>query len=555
MKKILYSLMAIGGLFATSCASFDEPVTEVYPDGPAVAIEVSETSDNAFTFTVTPAEGTMYYSVLVAEGDEAASLDAETLYKCGYKADYGTVLVDAAKNATFTYDMLDAEGKAIAKPNTTYQIYAVAANKYGVIGEIAVAAVTTTDNSLPGVTDYEYDAENKAQFVAFSENVYRGEGAVKVQYYKYMELATGVLNPIDVPADEIVVQIQANQAAIVAPTTPAGAYVAISWEEGAFVDGFGNKIKAVNSGFSTAQNNFVGLYGQNETESFAIAAENITAPETGSVVESWEDFMGEITFDFDIYQAAKTGLSVTYTNAKSTKTITLGSSEWMAQGKAIYFVLPEEPAAGDIITVSVAAGVVVDVYGNPNEAYEGTEVWWKMFDFTATEDMVLGSFQAVGVSSYDGVAYSLGNNVTIATLPSYDSQVPAGKACIIQNLCNEGTAILGYYDLDNAKVYVGSTYDLGFVQAADGTVYGSVTYSQSGANWIEFTINKDGTLTSTDFAWVVCDTEYTSLLGWWDKFSMTTLTKNTAAAAVSSAKSVVTKAAGLKGKPVKSIKK
>ena len=171
--------------------------------------------------------------MLVAEGNEAETLEAETLYKCGYKADYGTVLVDAAKNATFTYDMKNEEGKAIAKPNTTYQIYAVAANKYGVIGEIAVMAATTTDTSLPGVVDYEFDAENKAQFVAFSENVYRGEGAVKVQYYKLMELMQGTVAPIEVAAEEVVVQIQSNQAAIVAPTTPAGAYVAISWEEGA----------------------------------------------------------------------------------------------------------------------------------------------------------------------------------------------------------------------------------------------------------------------------------------------------------------------------------
>ena len=58
MKKILYSLMAVS-LFFTSCANFDDLTTENYGEGPSVAIKVSEISDNAFTFTVTPAEGTM----------------------------------------------------------------------------------------------------------------------------------------------------------------------------------------------------------------------------------------------------------------------------------------------------------------------------------------------------------------------------------------------------------------------------------------------------------------------------------------------------------------
>lgn len=454
MKKILYSLMAVS-LFFTSCANFDDLTTENYGEGPSVAIKVSEISDNAFTFTVTPAEGTMYYSVLVAEGNEAETLDAETLYKCGYKADYGTVLVDAAKNATFTYDMKNEEGKSIAKPNTTYQIYAVAANKYGVIGEIAVMAATTTDTSLPGVVDYEFDAENKAQFVAFSENVYRGEGAVKVQYYKLMELMQGTVAPIEVAAEEVVVQIQSNQAAIVAPTTPAGAYVAISWEEGAFVDGKGNKIKAVNSGFSTTEGDFVGLYGQNATVAFEITEKNVAAPALGTSFGDPSSFMGEIAFDFDIFanpELPESGaLSVTYTNSVSTKTIKLTNDYWVVNGKKLYFVLPEACEVGDVVTVTVAEDVIMDIYGNPNAEFALENGW--LCSFGLTREDVVGNYNLVYTSYFDKKQYA--EAISIAVDPDSKDGV------LINNMFAEGTSFKAAFDGDYGTITIPSETYLG----------------------------------------------------------------------------------------------
>lgn len=531
MKKILYSLMAMS-LFFTSCANFDDLVTENYGEGPNVAIEVSETSDNAFTFTVTPAEGTMFYSVLVAEGEEAEALDAETLYKCGYKADFGTVLVDAAKNATFTYDMVDEDGKGIASPNTTYQIYAVAANDKGVIGQIAVASVKTTDTSLPGVADYEYDADNKAQFVAFSENVYRGEGAVKVQYYKYMELANGVLNPIDVAAEEIVVQIQANQAAVVAPTTPAGAFVAISWEEGAFVDGFGNKIKAVNSGFSTTAGDFVGLYGQNATVAFEIADENITAPELGSNFGNWEEFMGEISFDFDIYanpEAPKSGaLTVTYTNANSFKTIKLANDCWMVRGKKLYFVMPEACAMGDVVTVSVAEGAVLDVYGNPNSEFTAEQGWLCSYGFT--RDMFLGNYILSYTSYFDGLDYA--EAISVAADPESENVV------LIKDMFAQGTQVKGEFDGDYGTITIPSGQLLGVYgfTMQDGSVAPISVYLMdgNGGDYITWQLAADGSFTPSPlWGYYLMDYATGESMGYYDAAAVSKGVKAPAAATAS----------------------
>lgn len=528
MKKIIYSLMTMG-LLMTGCADFDDPVTEKYGDAPSVAIEVTETTDSTFTFTVTPSVGTMFYSVLVDEADAPVALNAESLYKGLYSSTYGTIVVDAKEQATFTYNMRNAEGAPIASPNTTYQIYAVAANEKSVIGEIAVESVTTTDALAPKPVDYEYDPDNGVMYVAFSEAITRVEDvAVTAKYYKIMELYNGVVAPVDVDADSIVVEVQDNQIAILAKSAPAGAYVSFSWEEGAFVDSYGHKCAAITSGFSESEGDFVGLSGQNTNVPFAISEENVTAPELGSVIENWQGFMGVISFDFDVYhinpmKVATNAIKVTYTNNVTTKTITLSENQWaILEGKDICFVLPEEPVAGDSISFSIAADVVCDVYGNPNTEFTSVGLW-KMFDFTATEEMVFNTFNGVGISSYDNQAYSIGENISISAFPSYDAEVPTGKACIIKNLLLDGSTVLGCYDLESATVYVGAGYAVGNVTIG-GTEYGSITYSLSGADWIAFTINSDGTLTSTDLGYVATDTEYTQAVGWLDKYSTATLT-------------------------------
>ena len=533
MKKILYSLIAICSLCFTSCLSFDDPVTESYGAGPYVNIAVTATADSTFTFSLNPGPGAVHYSVLVVKAEKAdSSIVAENVLSNKYAGVYSAVF-DANKNKTYTFKMRDASGRPLALPNTTYQIYAVAATAEGVVGNVTFASAKTTDKLVPRPTQYQFYEEDKAMVVAFSEAITRGEGAVKVSYYAHNELISGVINPVEVPAEEVVVEVEANEIAIVAPTTPDGAWVAFSWEEGAFVDGAGQPCKAFTSGFDTNEFDFVGLYGRNAFAAFTITDENVVAPEVGSVIKNWEEFLGEINFDFKLYPVeamVEKAVSVTYANAKSTKTILLDSERWTVADKKLYFRLPEAPAPGDIITVNIAEGALEDAYGNANEAYTGADAYWKMFDFQATEDMVVGTFKGVGISGYGGQAWSIGDNIVVTRAAAYDGNaqlgLPAGaKAVIIENLLIDGSQIIGYFDLDAATVYVAALRTLGEVTANNGTVYGSVTYSMAGDDFIPFKINSDGTLTSTDLAWVATDTEYTQLISFLDKFTLSTLTK------------------------------
>lgn len=530
MKKIIYSLMSVG-LLMTGCTDFDDPVTEKYGEGPAVTINITETTDSTFTFTVTPAEGTMYYSVLVDEADAPVALDAESLYKGLYSSTYGTIVVDAKEQATFTYNMRDAKGTPIAMPNKTYQIYAVAANEKSVIGEIAIASVTTTDALAPKPVEYEYDADNGVMYVAFSEAIARVEDvAVTAKYYKIMELLNGVVAPVEVEADSIVVEVQNNQIAILAKSTPAGAYVTFSWEAGAFVDSYGHKCGALNSGFDTNAADFVGLSGQNTNVPFEITSNNVTAPEIGSSFNDWSDFMGVFTMDEAIYYPIDENgntiikdVVVTYVNSKSETSIKLNSNQWMASDVNFAFLLPQEPAFGDYIGVKIPAGTFVDAYGNPNTEIEIAEAWLYSYGFTR-EDF-LGNYTMAWQSYFSSDVYT--ENISITA----DSESETGV--IISNLFANGTSIKGICNGDYGTISIPTDQSLGkyrfTIDAQGNQVEAEVLFANGGSDDdIIFQFATDGSFTSPTL-WGY----YIDGLGWYDAAAATQGSKVASATSLS----------------------
>ena len=366
-------------------------------------------------------------------------------------------------------------------------------------------------------------------FVLFSEPIARGEGAVKVVSYKLYDLLNGSFGGEVIPAEEVMVLTQDDQIAIVVPTSYAGAYLAFSWEAGAFVDAAGHSCAALNSGFNPSAGNFAGLVGLNDNESFEITADNLVEPELDSVIEDWEAFYGTMMFDMNIVadEPEADAITVVYSNDVTETAIKLEyGSQWDVSANTFVFVLPSEPAPGDKISLKIAEGAFYDVYGNPNAAVEFNNAWTMSTGVAVSEATFTGVFSALAVSAYDGASVDLGSNIYIYAVPEVDSYVPEGcKAVGIENLILDGSIILGYYDLKKGKFGVAAMYEVGTVQMNDGTQYGSITYSLSGQDWIVFDVTKDGTLVSTDLAWVACDLEYTKAEGWLDKFSTTVLTR------------------------------
>lgn len=526
MKKLVYSLL-MAGLSLVGCTSFDDPVQEKYAAGPSVGIHLTATTDSTFTFTVTPAEGAQYYSYIVVKSSEVQQLDAATLLKVAYSGIVAGEMTETAKAASVTNNMRNKKGEPLCLPNTTYQIYAVAVSDKGITGEIANTSVTTTDGLLPAPRSFKADTENKSVAVTFSEAVARGEGEIVAMYYKEWDIT----NPVVIDEKELEVSIEGNVVTFATPKTYAGSIIAVSWADGAFVDSFGNKCRALNSGLNMQTGKFAGVYFRNDLVPFDMelmkeAEEegeeptgNLTvAPVIGSVFPKWNEFEGVFTLDFDIYRnpsKVKSGdVSVVYSNENSTTTYKLTAEQWNAEGNTLTFSLPAEPAPGDYVSVVVAKGAITDVYGNPCNEFFSEDIWWKYF--AMTKEMVIGQFNFSYVSAYDEETYDCGT-VTI------EEDEEEENGLIIKDLYLKGSVLPGYYDIQSGQIYIYAYYELGIV-AGSKQNYGLITYSLSNKTEIAFTVNPDGTMVSTDFGVVACDEAFTSPLGWWEKATTATFT-------------------------------
>ena len=518
MKKLIYSLATVL-LGLASCTSFDDPTTENYGAGPSVDVTITAgtPSDSAFTVVITPAAGSLYYTYAISEGSPA-NVDSATLYKGGY----GNTVIKVADKATTTITIDDAA------PNTSYYVYAVAGSDKGIIGNMTVKSITTTDALSPSPKSIAKDADNAAVQLTFSEAIQRGEGAVTAQYYKEWD----ILNPVDVPAEDLTVQVSGKAVIFAADNIPAGAYLCFSYAEGAFKDAKGNLCRALNSGLDLNKGQFAGAWVHVTNVPFEIEDEYVTAPADGALIAKVEDFKGTITFPFDVYRNEKTveagDLSVTYTNANRTAIYKLSADDWSITDNVINFVLPASPVGGDFITVSLVEGAVADVLGNPNAAYTSTAKW--QF-FAPTVDMILGTFEIRYISywSEDGSASSMGK-ITIEQNGEKENSV------LIKGLFLENSVIEGTYDLSNAKLYIPDDQVLG-EYTEDGAVYTTYFYTADGADAASFTINADGTL-SGDGMWglYVVNVADADDKGWLDVAKVSLLNPVKAAAARKAAK-------------------
>lgn len=519
MKKLIYSFAAVL-LGLVSCTTFDDPTTENYGAGPSVDVTITPgaQTDSAFTITITPAAGSLYYAYVIDANDEAEQLDSATLYKGGY----GNTVVKVADQPTTTIEITDAD------PNTTYQVYAVAGSEKGIIGKITVKSITTTDKFQPGPQTIARDADNATVKLNFSEAIQRGEGAVTARYYKEWDIT----NPVDVPAEDITVEVSGNAATFAAANIPAGAYLCFSYAAGAFTDLKGNPCNALNSGLNMNTGKFTGAYVHVTNQPFDID-DSYVAPVSGTPIGDWEAFRGTVTFPYDIFRNDETvekgDVQVVYVNDNREVAYNLDANQWAVEGNKLTFVLPTEPAIGDMILFYIAEGAIADVYGNVNNEYSSAEIELEYVGFIATKDMLLGTFDFTYLSAYDEEPQPYnGGPVTISENPEKENSL------IIKGLFSdlvEGSELDGSYDLEMGKFYVDAYQILGNYTNSKGTTYGLVLYSQTNEDLIEFTINSDGTITSTDLGIVAYDETYENAIGWFEKATIAALSPKTDAAA------------------------
>ena len=503
-----------------SCTTWDDAVTEKYGDGPSIDVNVVavEPSDSAFNVTITPAAGTTFYAFLIEEGSKAKARDGYTLLKGGYN---NTVVDASKKNPT------DSLFKA--EPNTTYQVYAVACSDKGIVGDVVVKSITTTDQNAPKPVKFKEDRDTKSATVEFNQALIRGEGAVSATYYKEWDWE----NPVALTLEDIEVTIDGKNVTLAAPEAPAGAFIAFSWEKGAFVDAAGNQCAAFTSSYDEKNDKFVGIWVHAANEAFEIEDSYVT-PTDGSLVDDWLKTPIKITFPFDIYyvkEDIKGGeIQVAYINKNRTVAYNLTADQWSVDGKTLTITLPVEPAAGDNIVVYIEDGTVFDVYGNPNEEYLSENI--NLTYFAPTKDMVIGSFNYI--VTLDGKDYNLGT-FTISE---------DGNDFLVKDFYLEGSEMKATADFSAGRLYFQHLAYLG-QEDEDGVTYNIYTYDSSGARNPFFKINADGTMTSTNLI-LVGNPVDTDDLYYWVNVPSTTLKPS-----ASAAKGKKAKLAGKKGGKLK----
>ncbi|MGN1220112.1 MAG: Ig-like domain-containing protein, partial [Candidatus Cryptobacteroides sp.] len=281
MKKTLLYLATFAA--AVSCDLYGGQETPKTADKPgSITISFSEVKDSSFVVNIAPTAEASYYSYLIDEDVEAAELDSSKLYKVAYTSlEQGSVKWTAEDpSKTIKMDNL--------MPNTTYQVYAVAGSPMGYVGSVVVASVTTSDGVNPFPVNYT--SQDSTLTVTFSEPVKVGKGKFSASFYAFNSenIATGVPEG-HVAESDIVVEAKGNSASITVNNLPDGAFYTVTYEDGAFEDYTGNKVKGLKSSMVlNADTNYKpvykGLGGRNAVGTFKLGAlseeDSIYATET-----------------------------------------------------------------------------------------------------------------------------------------------------------------------------------------------------------------------------------------------------------------------------------
>ena len=242
MKKYIIGLFSAICLMGAGCTEFEDFTPVDMGEGPAVTVTAEKTAVDAFKVTITPAEGTVYYSYIVT--DEAMTVDPDQLLQAKYK---GSVLVKAAEKPSVSGTLSDQNLGA------TYYVYAVASNEKGVCGAVASASIALPDEEAPYLVNVpdgnKYKATNGGRSIVltFNETVVRGSGAITYDVTKgdLTSYANGTIESVVINNESVTITLPES---VVFDENEAVSYVFLDFAEGAFADAGGNVSAALVGG-------------------------------------------------------------------------------------------------------------------------------------------------------------------------------------------------------------------------------------------------------------------------------------------------------------------
>ena len=537
MKKYILSLLAV--VAVVSCTTFKDeaPKKAVVPGNPN--IEINEVGDTGFTFTVTVAPGTGFFSYAVIPG-EPKELDNVTLFKLGYKNAITSGTVDYTKTGSpLVVEMTDLDY------TTKYSVYAVAASANddethtgGTLSAVVTNWCTTTDTEKPAITGYT--RKGNVLTLSFSEPVvYNSEIRATATYYAVNAAVIEegeLVKTGEQGKGEVAVACSGKSATLTVTLDgtnplPDGAYYTVGYGPGMFKDASGNNIAGIDELVgvtSTGTLGFGNLYGHIDNKAFDII------PETGLVTPFDEYISVPLPEDVEFYDFTEDAYAtLTKEIVEDNKTTTVVYDidfAYDSDNANIVFFYPDdlELNPGDTFTIDFAEGGVEDIYENVNEAM--TQGY--LFSYGYTMEDLYGTWTLSASTQYAG-RYTF-NNVIIAPAP--DGEDWEGTNVAIYNLFSEtpccddldsfvnyDTAFGGYFDPDQGTLPL-----LWYDAIGEGSLayYGwsnyviAMTVVDDEMATFSFSMPEKGTIVAEDPVYV-----YLYGLGTWDFYVSMVLTK------------------------------
>ena len=500
MKKILYSLLALAATVA-ACTDFaeDEKIDFAATDAPVVAATVVD--DNTVSVSVTPKEGNVYYSYVLIAGP-AKALKSETVLKGGYESD----AVANEKKEPVAAVLKASETKSVSfqvgglKSNTAYTLYAVASNSQGVVSKLATSTVVTTDGTAPVRTDYHFQstATNLVYELVFDDPIaFTGQGTVTAHYYAKYSKAGADGNLVEykkavVPADSLVISGKNLYVSLDAAEAIPGAIVAISYTEGLVANLVGGRVEAFTDVTVNSKLESKGLVASYKTQPFALGLTE-DEPKEGSGIEGGEEEEPEVTFFSDweeldmvtysynkyplagVLKAAK--LSIETEDANGRVVAYTGQQLKIAVANKLSVKIDEDPGFGSYVSYKIAAGSIVDIFGNTNSEFTAEKLYFCSYGYKLAD--VLGTYTVTGVAVMDRVPVSY--KLVIAET----DDAKKGDLLITNFLGFEG------------KLYAGFDPDNGTVKIKEGVTFNdkNLVYFNDDGDQL-FSIPSPGVLTS-----------------------------------------------------------
>lgn len=360
MKKLIYSLAA--GLTLGACTEFDDEVSKVYPDGPAVTVDVTVSSDNSISYSVTPASGAQSYAYAIVESaeDETEYTADDIISLIDTKSDFG------AGNARYvkTSDAASVTGEVEdLTPYGKYVFLAVAYNEYDKAGAVTAKEFQLSDSGAPEIESY--GASGTAVVVTFSEDVKVDETGADAG--KYTAFTALLLSPTSGTLTESYVsniKVAGNKVYFYIAGAESGMVASIGWEsDNAITDLKGNGVGALEAGFEEGENIFVTF----ENENVELNVESISAEGVSGSYADIDNFVLTVKTKEAIYEGygdSKGSLTATFSASDDNMSSTIKTSVTIVDEHTFTVTIPAGVLAGQAITAVLEDGALVDANGN-----------------------------------------------------------------------------------------------------------------------------------------------------------------------------------------------